>query len=159
MAYPEYASGGGQGYILKILGQHFGLQLQRVKEELNEERTYTAIVDFLKGDERVPKLVFFYQTRDAYAEDGEFVEVSGERAHRRPEAARGGGTRARLHGYALAHLPPLFHAPAHAANAPVRRQRPSVSLPHYWRARAAKGGGRLLHPPRKGGEGGLGPEA
>ena len=80
----EYSSSGGQGYILKILAAHFGLPLQQVKEELKDERTYTAIVDFLAGDERVPKLVFFYQTRDQYAEDGEFIEVPGERRRREP---------------------------------------------------------------------------
>ena len=88
----EYASAGSQGYILKILGQHFGLPLQRVKEELADERSYTAIVNFIAGDEGVTKLVFFYQSRDQYAEDGEFIEPAGAccaatRAHRRSAAA------------------------------------------------------------------------
>ena len=38
----EYASAGAQGYILKILGQHFGLPLQRVKEEERQNRPKEA---------------------------------------------------------------------------------------------------------------------
>ena len=88
----EYASAGAQGYILKILGQHFGLPLQRVKEELADERSYTAIANFVSGDESVTKLVFFYQSRDQIAEDGEFIEIAGvdcasSRAHRRAAAS------------------------------------------------------------------------
>ena len=73
----EYASTGAQGYILKILGQHFGLPLQRVKEELSDERSHASIKDFLAGDEGVVKLVFFYQSRDQHTEDGEVIENSG----------------------------------------------------------------------------------
>ena len=93
----EYASAGAQGYILKILGQHFGLPLQRVKEELADERSYTAIANFVSGDESVTKLVFFYQSRDQIAEDGEFIEIAGvdcasSRAHRRAAASAAVGT-------------------------------------------------------------------
>ena len=31
-------------------------------------------------EERVPKLLFFYQTRDTFTDDGEFIEASGARA-------------------------------------------------------------------------------
>jgi hypothetical protein len=83
----EYSSTGGQGYILKTIGHHFGLSLQRVKEDLHDEPTYATINSFLKGEERVPKLVFFYQTRDSYTDDGEFVEAAGARRASRVEAA------------------------------------------------------------------------
>ena len=76
MAY----SSGSQRYIVKILGAQFGLSTGAVEDFLNDERTFASISDFLKGEERVPKLLFFYQTRDTFTDDGEFIEASGARA-------------------------------------------------------------------------------
>ena len=45
-----------QRYIVKILGSQFGLSATKVEEFLGDERTYSAIADFLKGEERVSKL-------------------------------------------------------------------------------------------------------
>ena len=67
MAY----SSGSQRYIVKILGAQFGLSTGAVEDFLNDERTFASISDFLKGEERVPKLLFFYQTRDTFTDDGE----------------------------------------------------------------------------------------
>ena len=76
----SYASA-SQRYIIKVLGAQFGLSTSAVEEFLGDERTYASINDFLKGDERVPKLLFFYQTRDMFTDDGEFIEASGARLH------------------------------------------------------------------------------
>ena len=70
----EIPTSGGAGHILKILAQSFGLGVQKCKDELHDDKTYAAIIDFLKGDERVPKLVFFYQTRDTYNPDTHELE-------------------------------------------------------------------------------------
>jgi hypothetical protein len=70
-------SSASQRYIIKVLGAQFGLSSGAVEEFLSDERTYASINDFLKGDERVPKLLFFYQVRDSFTEDGEFIEASG----------------------------------------------------------------------------------
>lgn len=63
-------------YIFKVLGQHFGLAAARVEEFLDDEKSMATISDFLRGDERVTKLLFFYQSRDTFTEDGEFIEAS-----------------------------------------------------------------------------------
>ena len=64
-----------QKYLVKILGQQLGLSGAKVEDHLNDEKTFSTIVDFLKGDEKVAKLLFFYQTRDTYTDDGEFIEA------------------------------------------------------------------------------------
>lgn len=70
-------SSGAQRYIVKVLGTQFGLRAEQVEEFLGDERTYQAIDDFLKGKETVPKLLFFYQMRDSFTEEGEFIEAPG----------------------------------------------------------------------------------
>ena len=73
----EYSSAGATTYIFKILEKAFSLPINRVKEQLADDRTFQDISDFIAGNERVNKLVFFYQTRDSYDEHGDVVEVPG----------------------------------------------------------------------------------
>ena len=75
-------SSASQRYLVKIIGQQFGLSPYKVEEFLGDESTYSTIEGFLKGDERVPKLLFYYQTRDTFTEDGEFIEAPGASARR-----------------------------------------------------------------------------
>ena len=72
----NFASGSAR-YVIKVLGYQFGLQTSLVEEFLSEDRTVASINEFFKGDERVNKLLFFYQTRDTFTEDGEFIEAAG----------------------------------------------------------------------------------
>ena len=72
-------SSAAQRYLIKIIGQQFGLSAYEVEEFLANESTYSTVSDFLKGDERVPKLVFFYQTRDTITDDGELIAAPGAR--------------------------------------------------------------------------------
>ena len=74
-AGPMSYSTPSQRYLVKVLGQQLGLSIARVEEELNDERTYSTIADFLRGDEKVAKLLFFYQSRDTITEDGELIEA------------------------------------------------------------------------------------
>ena len=78
MAFP--ASGPGR-YIVKTLGFQFGLSASNVEEFLSDDRTVASIGEFLKGDEHVNKLLFFYQTRDTFTEDGDLSKQP--RRHRR----------------------------------------------------------------------------
>ena len=69
-------SSAGQRYVIKVLGQQFNLTAAKVEESLlKEESTYVTISDFLKGEERASKLLFFYQSRDSYTEEGDLVEA------------------------------------------------------------------------------------
>ena len=72
----SYASGAHK-YIMKTLSQQFGLSPSKVEEVFNDERTFNIVADFLHGEEKVNKLVFFYQTRDTFTEDNEIIEASG----------------------------------------------------------------------------------
>ena len=71
-----FSSAAGR-YIIKVLGYQFGLSGSHVEEFLSDDRTAKTVTDFLKGDERVTKLLFFYQTRDTMTDDGEFIEAAG----------------------------------------------------------------------------------
>ena len=84
-----FSSGAGR-YIVKMLGFQFGLSASNVEEFLSDDRTVASIGEFLKGDERVTKLIFFYQTRDTFTEDGEFIEAAGNKLRISSAAAAGG---------------------------------------------------------------------
>ena len=66
-----------QCHLIKIIGQQFGLSASRCEDALSSEKTYSTIADFLKGDEKVLKLIFFYQKRDTYTDDGDCIEAAG----------------------------------------------------------------------------------
>lgn len=70
-------SGAAQRYIVKIIGKHFGLSTPKVEDFLGDEATYSEIDDFLKGSDKVSRLLFFYQSRDVLAENGEVIEELG----------------------------------------------------------------------------------
>lgn len=108
----EYSNAGATIYIFKLLEKTFGLSILKIKEELNDERTFTDISDFITGSERVPKLVFFYQSRDQYDEHGEVIEGSGACcASSVWAAAAGGGGRRRRTRRRLVRCEGLFPAP------------------------------------------------
>eukprot|EP00966_Prymnesium_polylepis_P148798 3437822-Prymnesium_polylepis.1 len=63
-------------HILKVLKQQFGIADTHIEDVLIEERNFALINDFFHGEEKVPKLIFFYQTRDSFGEDGEIIEAA-----------------------------------------------------------------------------------
>ena len=67
---------GRHKHILKVLKQQFGLSETHIEDVLIEERNFSLISDFFHGEEKVPKLIFFYQARDSFGEDGEIVEAA-----------------------------------------------------------------------------------
>ena len=70
-------SSGGQRYLIKVLSQQFGLGAQHIEEYFNDEKIFPIIVSFLTGDDKISKLIFFYQTRDSFTDDGEVIEAPG----------------------------------------------------------------------------------
>ena len=65
-----------QGYIFKVIAQQLGLTVAKVESQFDgDEKTLSTIGDFLKGDEKVGKLLFFYQARDTITVDGETIEA------------------------------------------------------------------------------------
>jgi len=65
-----------QGYIFKVIAQQLGLTVAKVESQFDgDEKTLSTISDFLKGDEKVGKLLFFYQARDTITVDGETIEA------------------------------------------------------------------------------------
>ena len=63
-------------HIAKVLKQQFPLSDHEIEDVIIEERNNLLLRDFFHGDERVPKLLFFYQTRDSFGEDGEMIEAA-----------------------------------------------------------------------------------
>lgn len=62
-------------HILRVLKQHYSLSETHIEYVLVDEQNFGLINDFFRGDEKVPKLIFYYQTRDAILEDGELIEA------------------------------------------------------------------------------------
>ena len=64
-------------HVTKVLKQQFGLPESHIEEVFIEDRNYQLLQDFFHGEDKVPKLIFFYQTRDSFGEDGEIIEAAG----------------------------------------------------------------------------------
>ena len=71
-------------HIIRILKQQFGLSETHIEDVLIEERNYVLLTDFFHGQEKVSKLIFFYQTRDTFGDEGELIEAAGAPRHARP---------------------------------------------------------------------------
>ena len=122
-----------QRYLIKVIGMQFSLSAYQAEEFLGGESTYSTIMDFLNGDERVPKLLFYYQPRDAVTDDGELLEAAG------------------------APPPWLSHAPSAAANSFTtpcadRRLSTAATLRDNRRYRSPEGPRRLFRAEYQAGE-------
>jgi len=66
-----------RAYLVKVLAGQFALPAGRIEEYFNDEKTFPIIASFLAGEDKTSKLLFFYQTRDTFTDDGELIEAPG----------------------------------------------------------------------------------